>query len=80
MRSQQDNAGGLRHLITLDGLTRDALTAILVVRRATGGCRGSRPMKGVNSRVSRSRIFFSSRVPVPAPPSISRAAASAHMS
>jgi aspartate carbamoyltransferase catalytic subunit len=29
MRSQQDSAGGLRHLITLDGLTRDALTAIL---------------------------------------------------
>jgi len=29
MRSQQDGAGGLRHLITLDGLTRDALTAIL---------------------------------------------------
>ena len=29
MRSQQDNAGGLRHLISLDGLTRDALTAIL---------------------------------------------------
>jgi len=29
MRSQQDSAGGLRHLITLDGLARDALTAIL---------------------------------------------------
>jgi aspartate carbamoyltransferase catalytic subunit len=29
MRSQQDSAGGLRHLITLDGLTRDVLTAIL---------------------------------------------------
>src|SRR6202041_2218368 len=29
MRSQQDSAGGLRHLITLDGLTRDALTSIL---------------------------------------------------
>src|SRR5258708_33486685 len=29
MRSQQDSAGGLRHLITLDGLPRDALTAIL---------------------------------------------------
>src|SRR5258708_21903998 len=29
MRSQQDSAGGLRHLITLDGLTRDALTALL---------------------------------------------------
>src|ERR1700686_2601715 len=29
MRSQQDSAGGLRHLITLDGLTRDALTTIL---------------------------------------------------
>src|ERR1700694_1770553 len=29
MRSQQDSAGGLRHLITLDGLTRDTLTAIL---------------------------------------------------
>ncbi len=29
MRSQQDSAGGLRHLITLDGLTRDALAAIL---------------------------------------------------
>ncbi len=29
MRSQQDSAGGLRHLITLDGLTRDALTGIL---------------------------------------------------
>src|SRR5258708_3592522 len=29
MRSQQDSAGGLRHLITLDGLTRDAVTAIL---------------------------------------------------
>ena len=29
MRSQQDSAGGLRHLITLEGLTRDALTAIL---------------------------------------------------
>jgi aspartate carbamoyltransferase catalytic subunit len=29
MRAQQDSAGGLRHLITLDGLTRDALTAIL---------------------------------------------------
>jgi aspartate carbamoyltransferase catalytic subunit len=29
MRSQTDNAGGLRHLISLDGLTREALTAIL---------------------------------------------------
>jgi aspartate carbamoyltransferase catalytic subunit len=29
MRSQQDGAGGLRHLITLDGLPRDLLTAIL---------------------------------------------------
>src|ERR1700737_5271454 len=29
MRSQQDGAGGLRHLITLDGLTRDALSSIL---------------------------------------------------
>jgi aspartate carbamoyltransferase catalytic subunit len=29
MRSQQDGAGGLRHLVTLDGLARDALTAIL---------------------------------------------------
>src|SRR3977135_1064882 len=29
MRSQQDSAGGLRHLITLDGLTRDTLTALL---------------------------------------------------
>ena len=29
MRSQQDSAGGLRHLITLDGLSRDALIAIL---------------------------------------------------
>jgi len=26
MRSQQDSAGGLRHLITLEGLARDALT------------------------------------------------------
>ena len=29
MRSQHDGAGGLRHLITLDGVARDALTAIL---------------------------------------------------
>src|SRR5258708_8962984 len=29
MRSQQDSGGGLRHLITLEGLARDALTAIL---------------------------------------------------
>jgi len=29
MRAQQDGAGGLRHLITLDGLARDTLTAIL---------------------------------------------------
>ena len=29
MRSQQDSAGGLRHLVTLEGLTRDMLTAIL---------------------------------------------------
>ncbi len=29
MRSQTDSAGGLRHLISLDGLTREALTAIL---------------------------------------------------
>jgi len=29
MQSQLDGAGGLRHLITLDGLTRDAITAIL---------------------------------------------------
>ena len=29
MRSQQDSAGGLRHLISLEGLTRDTLTAIL---------------------------------------------------
>ena len=40
MRSQQDSAGGLRHLITLDGLTRDALTGILdraeVYRRLPG--------------------------------------------
>jgi aspartate carbamoyltransferase catalytic subunit len=29
MRTQQDSAGGLRHLVTLEGLARDALTAIL---------------------------------------------------
>ncbi len=29
MRAQTDGAGGLRHLISLDGLTREALTAIL---------------------------------------------------
>ncbi len=29
MRAQQDTAGGLRHLITLDGLDREALTGIL---------------------------------------------------
>ena len=29
MRSQQDAAGGLRHLITLDGLPRDVLTSLL---------------------------------------------------
>ncbi len=29
MRSQQDNHGGLRHLITLDGLDREAMTALL---------------------------------------------------
>ncbi|HMD73080.1 MAG TPA: aspartate carbamoyltransferase catalytic subunit, partial [Steroidobacteraceae bacterium] len=29
MRIQQDGAGGLRHLITLDGLARDTLTALL---------------------------------------------------
>ena len=29
MRSQQDSAGGLRHLITLDGLPRDALVGLL---------------------------------------------------
>ncbi len=29
MRVQLDNAGGLRHLVTLDGLGRDTLTAIL---------------------------------------------------
>ncbi|MDP9065936.1 MAG: aspartate carbamoyltransferase catalytic subunit [Pseudomonadota bacterium] len=29
MRSQQDNQGGLRHLITLDGLDREAMTALL---------------------------------------------------
>ncbi|HMD74860.1 MAG TPA: aspartate carbamoyltransferase catalytic subunit [Steroidobacteraceae bacterium] len=29
MRSQQDGAGGLRHLITLDGLARDTLTTLL---------------------------------------------------
>jgi aspartate carbamoyltransferase catalytic subunit len=29
MRSQQDSAGGLRHLITLEGLAREALMAIL---------------------------------------------------
>jgi aspartate carbamoyltransferase catalytic subunit len=29
MRAQIDGAGGLRHLISLDGLTREALTAIL---------------------------------------------------
>ncbi|MDP8984336.1 MAG: aspartate carbamoyltransferase catalytic subunit [Pseudomonadota bacterium] len=29
MRSQQDSAGGLRHLITLDGLPRDALVTLL---------------------------------------------------
>lgn len=29
MRIQQDGAGGLRHLVTLEGLTRDVLTAIL---------------------------------------------------
>jgi aspartate carbamoyltransferase catalytic subunit len=29
MRSQQDAAGGLRHLITLDGLARDVLTSLL---------------------------------------------------
>jgi aspartate carbamoyltransferase catalytic subunit len=29
MRTQTDGAGGLRHLVSLDGLTREALTAIL---------------------------------------------------
>ena len=29
MRSQHDSAGGLRHLVTLDGLARETLTAIL---------------------------------------------------
>src|ERR1700730_2527717 len=29
MRSQQDGAGGLRHLVTLEGLTRDVLTGSL---------------------------------------------------
>src|ERR1700761_7907657 len=29
MRSQQDSAGGLRHLITLDGLPRDVLSSLL---------------------------------------------------
>src|ERR1700759_3795334 len=29
MRSQQDSAGGLRHLITLEGLSRDALVSLL---------------------------------------------------
>ena len=29
MRSQTDNAGGLRHLVTLEGLARDQLTALL---------------------------------------------------
>ncbi len=29
MRSQQDSAGGLRHLVTLEGLTRDVLAGIL---------------------------------------------------
>ena len=29
MRSQQDSAGGLRHLITVEGLTRDTLNGIL---------------------------------------------------
>jgi aspartate carbamoyltransferase catalytic subunit len=29
MRAQQDSAGGLRHLITLEGLTRDALSGLL---------------------------------------------------
>ena len=29
MRSQQDSAGGLRHLITLEGLTRDTLSGLL---------------------------------------------------
>ena len=48
MRSQQDGAGGLRHLVTLDGLARDALTAILdraeSYRRfpGTAGLRGPR--------------------------------------
>jgi len=37
MRAQQDGGGGLRHLITLDGLARDALTAIL--DRAESYCR-----------------------------------------
>jgi aspartate carbamoyltransferase catalytic subunit len=29
MRAQQDSAGGLRHLVTLEGLTRDVLSGIL---------------------------------------------------
>ncbi len=29
MRAQTDGAGGLRHLISLDGLSREALSAIL---------------------------------------------------
>lgn len=40
MRSQQDSSGGLRHLITLDGLSRDTLSAILdkaeIYRRLPG--------------------------------------------
>ena len=35
MRSQQDSAGGLRHLVTLEGLARDALTTLLEIGRAS---------------------------------------------
>jgi hypothetical protein len=44
MRAQTDGAGGLRHLISLDGLTREALTAIL------DRAESNPPTRGASSR------------------------------
>ena len=77
MRSQTDSAGGLRHLISLDGLTREALTAILDRAESYRRFPGQPAYEGRELAGVTSPICSSNRVPARAPRSISRAGASA---
>jgi len=64
MRSQQDSAGGLRHLITLDGLARDALTAISGYRGTLPSPAGAAGLRGTRiGRRHRRELVFRTQHP-----------------